>query len=67
LEAILKGEYSASSHHAVAYDRCMKRRFSPSASFVGGECTGGTTIIKHDYEIDYVNVDSKGRKNRQCR
>jgi hypothetical protein len=31
-----------------------------------GECTGATAIFKRDYEIDYVNVDSKGRRNRQC-
>ena len=30
------------------------------------ECTGATAIFKHDYEINYVNVNSKGRRNRQC-
>jgi hypothetical protein len=30
------------------------------------ECTGTTAIIKHDYKIDYVNVESKGRKNQKC-
>jgi hypothetical protein len=27
---------------------------------------GATTIIKHNYEINYVNINSKGRQNRQC-
>jgi hypothetical protein len=30
------------------------------------ECTGTPTIIKCDYAIDYVAVDSNGRRNRQC-
>jgi hypothetical protein len=29
------------------------------------ECTGATVIIKRDYPIDYVIVDSGKRKNRQ--
>ena len=30
------------------------------------ECAGATSISKRDYEIDYVNVDLRGRRNRQC-
>ncbi len=30
------------------------------------ECTGAFLIVKRDYEIDYVNVDKNGRRNRQC-
>jgi len=30
------------------------------------ECTGATTIIKRNYEIDYVNVNVSRRRNRQC-
>ena len=30
------------------------------------ECTGATTIFKHDYPIEYVIVNLKGKKNRQC-
>ncbi len=30
------------------------------------ECTGAFVIVKRDYEIDYVNVDTKARRNRQC-
>jgi hypothetical protein len=30
------------------------------------ECMGTFLIIKRDYEIDYINVDKKGRRNRQC-
>jgi hypothetical protein len=79
LEAILKGEYSASSHRAVAYDdvaqEMHEKKILPERKLYWGapqvvrlkwECMGGTTIIKRDYEIDYVNVDSKGRKNSQC-
>jgi len=79
LEAILKGEYSASSHRAVAYDdvaqEMHEKKILPERKLYWGapqvvrlkwECTGGTTIIKCDYKINYVNVDSKGRKNRQC-
>jgi hypothetical protein len=39
---------------------------APQVVRIKWECTGATTIIKRDYEIDYVNVDSKGRRNRQC-
>jgi hypothetical protein len=79
LEAILKGDYSKASHRAVAYDDvaqemhekkiCPKRKLywgAPQVVRLKWECTGTITIIKRDYEIDYVNVDSKGRKNRQC-
>ena len=79
LEAILKGDYSKSSHRAVAYDDvaqemhekkiCPKRKLywgAPQVVRLKWECTGTITIIKRDYEIDYVNVYSKGRKNRQC-
>ena len=30
------------------------------------ECTGATANFKRDYKIDYVNVNSRGRRNRQC-
>jgi hypothetical protein len=30
------------------------------------ECTGAFKIVKRDYEINYVNVDSRDNKNRQC-
>jgi hypothetical protein len=39
---------------------------APQVVHLKWECMGATTIIKRDYEIDYVNVSSKGRKNRQC-
>jgi len=79
LEAILKGDYSKASHRAVAYDDvaqemhekkiCPERKLywgAPQVVHLKWECTGAITIIKRNYEIDYVNVDSKGRKNRQC-
>ena len=79
LEAILKAECSASSHRTVAYDDVVQemheKKILPERKLYWGapqvvrlkwECTGVTTIIKRDYEIDYVNVDSKGRKNHQC-
>ena len=74
LEAILKAEYSASSHRAVAYDdvaqEMHEKKILPKRKLYWGapqvvrlkwECTGATTIIKRDYEIDNANVDSKGR------
>ena len=79
LEAILKGDYSKASHRAVAYDDvvqemhekkiCPKHKLywgAPQVVRLKWECTGAITIIKRNYEIDYVNVNSKGRKNRQC-
>jgi hypothetical protein len=79
LKAILGGKYSSSSHRAVAYDdiaqemqdknlRPENQHFwgAPQVVRLKWECTGTFVIIKRDYEIDYVNVDSKGRRNRQC-
>jgi hypothetical protein len=81
LKAILKYGYSTSSHCTVAYDdvtqemQMQEKKIQPEHKLYWGapkivrlkwECTTATTIIKHDYEIDYVNVDLKGRKNRQC-
>ena len=79
LEAILKGDYSKASHRAVAYDDvvqemhekkiCPKHKLywgAPQVVRLKWECTGAITIIKRNYEINYVNVNSKGRKNRQC-
>ena len=79
LEAILKNGYSASSHHAVAYDdvaqEMQEKKIRPEHKLFGGapqvvrikwECTGATAIIKRDYPIDYIIVDSKRRDNRQC-
>jgi hypothetical protein len=79
LKAILKGGYSASSHRAVAYDDlaqemqnkkvCPKHKLfwgAPQVVRIKSECTGATTIIKRGYKIDYVNVNSRGRRNRQC-
>jgi len=79
LKAILKDGFSASSHRAVAYDdvaqEMQEKRIHPNCKLYWGapqvvhlkwKCMGATTIIKRDYEIDYVNVSSKGRKNRQC-
>jgi hypothetical protein len=79
LKVILKDGYSASSHRAIAYDdvaqEMQEKKILPEHKLYWGapqvvrlkwECTTTTTIIKRDYEIDYVNVDSKGRKNRQC-
>ena len=75
----MKDGYSASSHRAIAYDdvsqEMQEKKILPEHKLYWGapqvvrlkwECTGTITIIKRDYEIDYVNVDSKGRKNRQC-
>jgi hypothetical protein len=39
---------------------------APQVVCLKWECTGTTAIIKHDYKIDYVNVESKGRKNQKC-
>ena len=74
-----KDGYSASSHRAAAYDDVTQEMHektirpkhklywgAPQVVHLKWECTGATAIIKHDYKIDYVNVDSKGRKNRQC-
>ena len=79
LQAILKNGYSASSHRAVAYDdvaqEMQDKKMRPEHKLFWGtpqvvrlkwECTGATTIIKRDYAIDYVIVDSKKRENRQC-
>jgi hypothetical protein len=79
LEAILKNGYSASSHRAVAYDdvaqEMQAKKIRPEHKLFWGapqvvrikwECTGAIVIIKRDYPIDYVIVDSKGRKDRQC-
>jgi len=79
LEAILKNGYSASSHRAVAYDdvaqEIQEKKIRPEHKLFWGapqvvrikwECTGATTIFKRDYPIEYIIVDSKGRKNRQC-
>jgi hypothetical protein len=62
--------YSHSSHRAIAYSNVR-----PKHKLYWGVwqvvrlkcgCTGTKTIIKCDYEIDYVNVDMSGRRNRQC-
>ncbi len=79
LKSILKGDYSPSSHRAVAYDdvaqEMQEKKVRPEHKLFWGapqvvrlkwECTGSTTIIKRDYKIDYVNVNSSGRRNRQC-
>jgi hypothetical protein len=79
LKAILKEGYSPLSHRAVAYDEVVQemqeKKIRPEHKLYWGapqvvrikwECTGATTIIKCDYEIDYINVDSRGRRNRQC-
>ena len=39
---------------------------APQVVRIKWECTGATAIIKRDYKIDYVNVDSSRRRNRQC-
>ena len=77
--AILKNGYSASSHHAATYDdvaqEMQEKKVRPKHKLFWGalqvvrikwECTGATAIFKRDYKIDYVNVNSKGRRNRQC-
>jgi hypothetical protein len=79
LQAILKNGYSASSHHAVTYGDIMQEMQekkvrpkhklfwgAPQVVHIKWECTVATAIFKRDYEINYVNVDSKGRRNRQC-
>jgi hypothetical protein len=79
LKAILGGKYSSSSHRAVAYDdiaqemqdknlRPENQHFwgAPQVVRLKWECTGAFVIDKRDYEINYVNVDSKARRNRQC-
>jgi hypothetical protein len=79
LQAILKNGYSASSHRAVAYDdvvqEMQEKKVRPKHKLFGGapqvvrikwECTGTTSIFKRNYPIDYVNVDSSGRRNCQC-
>ena len=75
----MKDGYSASSHHAAAFDdvtqEMHEKKIHPKHKLYWGasqvvclkwECTDATTITKCNYKIDYVNVDSKGRKNRQC-
>jgi hypothetical protein len=79
LQAILKNGYSASSHRTVAYDdvtqEMQDKKMRPEHKLFWGapqvvrlkwECTGATAIFKRDYPIEYVIVDSKRRKNRQC-
>ena len=79
LKAILGGKYKSSSHRAVAYDdiaqemqdknlRPENQHFwgAPQVVRLKWECTGAFVIVKRDYEINYVNVDSKARRNRQC-
>ncbi len=79
LQAIMKNGYSASSHRAVAYNdvvqEMQEKKVRPKHKLFWGapqvvrikwECTGTTAIFKRDYEIDCINVDSKGRRNRQC-
>jgi hypothetical protein len=79
LKSIMGFSYSHSSHCAFAYSNVaqemQEKRVRPELKLYWGasqavrlkwECTGATTIIKHDYKIDYVNVDASGRRNRQC-
>ena len=80
LKAILKEGYSPSSHRAVAYNdvaqEMQEKKIHPKHKLywsapqvvrIKWESTGATTIIKKcNYEINYVNVDSRDRKNRQC-
>ena len=79
LQAILKKGYSASSHRAVVYDdlgqEMQEKKVRPEHKLFWGapqvvlikwECAGATSISKRDYEIDYVNVALRGRRNRQC-
>jgi hypothetical protein len=79
LKAILGGKYISSSHRAVAYDdiaqemqgkniRPENHHFwgAPQVVRLKWECTGAFKIVKRDYEISYVNVDSRNNKNRQC-
>jgi hypothetical protein len=79
LEAILKNGYRASSHRAVAYNdvaqEMQEKKIRPEHKLFWGapqvvnikwECTGSTAIIKRNYPIEYIIVDLKGRRNRQC-
>jgi hypothetical protein len=79
LKSIMGFSYSHSSHCTVAYDNIVQemqeKKVLPEHKLYWGaspvvhlkwECTGATTIIKHNYKIDYVNVNASGRRNRQC-
>jgi len=73
------GSYSHSSHCAVTYGNVVQemqaKKVRPKHKLYWGasqvvhlkwECTGATTIIKHNYEIDYVNINASRRRNLQC-
>ncbi len=77
MKSILKDAYSHSSHCAVAYNdvaqEMQDKKVRPENKLYWGapqvvhlkwECMGNTTIIKRNCEIDYVNVNVKGR--RKC-
>jgi len=79
LKSILKDAYSLLSHHAVAYDDVVyemkvKKVLPKNKQFWGApqmmrikwECTGTFSIIKRDYEINFVVGDNNKQRNRQC-
>jgi hypothetical protein len=79
LKSIMGDSYLHSSHCTVAYNdiaqEMQAKKVRPEHKLYWGasqvvrlkwDCTGATTIIKRDYEIDYVNVDASGRRNHQC-
>ena len=39
---------------------------APQVVRIKWECTVATAIFKREYPIDYVNIDSSGRRNCQC-
>ena len=79
VKSILKDSYSPLSHCTVTYDNVtqemkVKKVLPENKQFWGApqvmrikwECTGTFSIIKRDYEIDYVIVDDKKQRNHQC-
>ncbi len=78
LVVIMGNAYSPFNHCVVAYNHIAQEMFAkkvkPNNKCIWGtaqvmrikwECTGTPTIIKRNYAIDYVAVNSNGRRNCQ--
>jgi hypothetical protein len=74
----MESAYSPSNHRLVAYNNIAQEMFAKkirpnNKPFWGAaqvmhikwECMGTPIILKHNYGIGYVAVNSNGRSNRQ--
>jgi hypothetical protein len=78
LALIMGNAYSPSNHLVVAHNNIAQEMFAkkirPNNKRIWGaaqmmrikwECTGTPAIVKRDYAIDYITINSNGRRNCQ--